>query len=427
MTIEERQKIDAGKMPDMLELSEVHIEESSFQERVCAIYSRDESFNLLFAEGKHAEFIRKYWHEATSLLEHDGKHTTRYCGIKEKYFGLQEIKKMEDVPNMVCLANMPNKFASDGLKVSEIKLPGEKQTRGLMTFNVGSAESDFDRWFESLVLSEALLETCEFSPTVNGVPMANQITEIFDTELRNITEDDMWFKKGRQYFHERINFFTSRHAPIQACLPAFPCKSSNTMKVAGTGPDKGEEMALRRLMDVANMIGDIYPPGIKFWIVSDGHVFSDCIGVDDDVVNSYGAQLRQMYDDITEDDCIKFNSLPELFTSKLKAFEARYTEDVVLPHYLGTKIDPESETCRKVLMRGCSTDPSILRGLIDNSDPAKLALYRGFARFMFEDLSLHPIAMANSKKFCKKLSAKVAFEMIKASIALFFFFFPRTR
>ncbi len=31
----------------------------------------------------------------------------------------------------------------------------------------------------------------------------------------------------------------------------------------------------------------IYPPGMKIWIVSDGHVFSDCIGVDDDVVSTY--------------------------------------------------------------------------------------------------------------------------------------------
>lgn len=406
----------------MLDISEVHIEETSLHERICAIYTRDDASTLLFAEGKHAEYLKSYWEEFTTLLEHNVKHSISYTGITEKYFTTEQMKKLENVPNMVCMTDLFLPMTATGLKVSEIKLEGEKQTRGLVSFTLSKVTRPFDSWFESLILSEAMLDVCNIPAMTDGHRMAHKITEIFDRELRNVTDDDMWFKGGQQYFTERVAFFTARHAPIQACLPAFPCKSSNTNKVAGTRPDKGEEMAMRRLMDVAGMIGDIYPPGIKFWIVSDGHVFSDCIGVDDDVVDTYGAQLRDMYESITEDDCIKFNSLPELFTSKLQAFDDSYVKDVVLPHYLDTKLDEKSEACRKVLMSGCSTDPSILRSLIDASDPAKLALYRGFAKFMFEDLAVHPVIQANSRKFCKKLSAKVAFEMIKVSILNQIFF-----
>ncbi|KAF5100322.1 hypothetical protein D0Z00_001290 [Geotrichum galactomycetum] len=185
------------------------------------------------------------------------------------------------------------------------------------------------------------------------------------------------------------------------------------MKVATNVPDKGEELAMRRLINVCKIVKKIYPPGMKVWIVSDGHVFSDCIGVNDEVVDNYGIQLRKLYESITDGDHISFCSLPQLFTSNLHAFEENYTEDVILSHYLGTNIDPQSETCRKILMSGCSTDPSILRSLIDNSDPAKLSLYRGFAKFMQEDLAFHPVTMKSSRKACKKIASKVAFEMIK--------------
>lgn len=399
----------------MLDLSEVHIEESSLYERVLALYTRDDDMNMLYIEGKHSKELSRYWGEVLTLLDMDMLSSVSPMGVSEKYFDLSFLEKFQKCPTLIQLIKSVKTFPASGLKISEVKIGTEYQHRGLITFAVGRLENDFDKWFESLVLCEARLEFTQYIPVANDHGRAEMITQIFDDELRNVTDDDMWNKVGRQYFWDRVYFFTSRHLQIQACLPAFPCKSSNTLKVAGGAPDKGEELALRRLISVARQIKSVYTPGIKFWIVSDGHVFSDCIGVDDFVVNNYGSQLRNLYDQISKEDYINFCSLPQLFTSRLRAFEERFTEDVVLPHYLDTEIDHESETCRKVLMSGCSTDPSVLRALIDNSDPAKLALYRGFAKFMLEDLSIHPVALRNSKKQCKKLSAKVAFEMIKVS------------
>lgn len=59
--------------------------------------------------------------------------------------------------------------------------------------------------------------------------------------------------------------------PIRLCLPAFPFKSPNsTRKVLGKLPDKAEEFALAHLNGLCLAIGDVYPPGAKLTIVSDG-------------------------------------------------------------------------------------------------------------------------------------------------------------
>ena len=63
--------------------------------------------------------------------------------------------------------------------------------------------------------------------------------------------------------------------PIPMCLPAFPFKSPNkTSKVLGTLPDGAEALALQRLNGLCQAIGDLYPPGAKLTIISDGLVYN---------------------------------------------------------------------------------------------------------------------------------------------------------
>ena len=63
--------------------------------------------------------------------------------------------------------------------------------------------------------------------------------------------------------------------PVLMCLPAFPFKSPNrSTKVLGRLPDKAEEFALAHLNGLCSAIGDIYGPGAKLMIVSDGLVYN---------------------------------------------------------------------------------------------------------------------------------------------------------
>lgn len=62
---------------------------------------------------------------------------------------------------------------------------------------------------------------------------------------------------------------------ILMCLPAFPFKSPNTStKVLGRLPDKAEEFALAHLNGLCASIADIYTPGARLMIVSDGLVYN---------------------------------------------------------------------------------------------------------------------------------------------------------
>ncbi|KAL6402957.1 hypothetical protein AUP68_12287 [Ilyonectria robusta] len=82
---------------------------------------------------------------------------------------------------------------------------------------------------------------------------------------------------------------------VPMCLPAFPFKSPNSVgKVLGNLPDKAEEFALARLNGLCQAIGDVYPPGAKLTIISDGLVYNDLLGVPDKDVWAYGETLREL-------------------------------------------------------------------------------------------------------------------------------------
>ncbi|MCV7429326.1 isocyanide synthase family protein [Mycobacterium montefiorense] len=95
----------------------------------------------------------------------------------------------------------------------------------------------------------------------------------------------------------RILDFLLGNEPIEFALPAFPCKSPNLNKVAGTRPDEGERLALRTLQNLCDEIAAIYAPGARLTICSDGHVFADIVGVCDGTVTVYKDDLARLIQD----------------------------------------------------------------------------------------------------------------------------------
>ena len=163
---------------------------------------------------------------------------------------------------------------------SEVQRPGEQQVVGVVLEDpIGSeTNEEFLAWFTYFLLHGTRLESA-------GVPqitdcsksISRAVTRIFEDTIRNIASDDLWGSGGgRELFEQQAHWFVAHNVQIEFCLPAFPCKSSNPRKVAGLRPDKGEEMALWRLNNFVKEIEQVYKPGAKVLIVSDGHVFSDC-------------------------------------------------------------------------------------------------------------------------------------------------------
>jgi len=87
--------------------------------------------------------------------------------------------------------------------------------------------------------------------------------------------------------------FVSGNQPIHFLLPAFPAKSPSPKKVLGHLPDMAEELALRFLDHVCDEIKELYSPGARITICSDGRVFSDLVGVTDQAVTDYGLELGE--------------------------------------------------------------------------------------------------------------------------------------
>lgn len=138
---------------------------------------------------------------------------------------------------------------------------------------------EIDLFFSTLILSSLHVDTTvdeEVLRSIDHKLVTEAIVDLFDKDLRYVTTNDKWKCGGRQVFQQAVDSFTSRGKKVELCLPAFPCKSSSTGKVLSKAPDRGEYLALVGLHAFIHEIESVYPPGAKLWIISDGHVFSDC-------------------------------------------------------------------------------------------------------------------------------------------------------
>lgn len=122
--------------------------------------------------------------------------------------------------------------------------------------------------------------------------VVGKFLRLFET-IRFAPPNDQFEAIGKARFVRRLLTFVLPRKRIQMILPAFPCKSPNTVtKVLGTLPDLGEELALLRLDAFCEQVGKFYAPGCELLIMSDGRVFADCVGVDDEVVSQYRDALH---------------------------------------------------------------------------------------------------------------------------------------
>ncbi|OGM47512.1 putative spore wall maturation protein DIT1 [Aspergillus bombycis] len=380
----------------------------SIHERALGVYVRTPDGGLIRCVGLHSQWIQYTWSAIRSTViatRPSLDHCLKVClPGNDDDFGLQEVDIYE--------RQRANTESIVGFMLKPA-LPG--WTIGTMSIDQLFAELILDRIDITATTLPAVTE-----PSVDLT--IEQIVNLFDKELRYCVQNDQWEAQGRSYFAEKVRFFVRHSSTLQLCLPAFPCKSSNLDKVIGVLPDRGEEIALRRLHAFAHQVEQIYPPGAKILIISDGHVFSDCIGVDDETVDKYGEHLKVLNQAISlamgeENERVQFQSLVDLFNlrsvSPLTSPIAVGMLDLPeLQHYLATNLDNIAELCRRILVAGCQPSEESLRTQIKSGDESTLALYRGFSRFMLQDLDRHPLTQSQSRSQRKKLAAKVSFEMI---------------
>lgn len=138
-------------------------------------------------------------------------------------------------------------------------------------------------------------QNCMREPSV----VAARIALLFEKELLFDTSDKKgWNQTGMLTFIDKATYWIRKDLPIRMALPAFPCKTTNKEKAAASVPDGGEFEALANLSIFCRKLQEIYDPGCALSIVSDGHVFSDCIGADDSTVTTYSEKLKDMLKEV---------------------------------------------------------------------------------------------------------------------------------
>jgi len=181
----------------------------------------------------------------------------------------------------------------------------------------------------------------------------------------------------------RVQHFVELGQPVQLVLPAFPAKSPNLSKVLGSRPDTAERLALRQLQTVCEEIGEIYTPGAQLTICSDGHVFSDLVGVEDDTVSAYNREIRQLIEEMGLDRLSFFN-LQDLYP------------------------EPNYPQLRAELLPQFSESLGLVRARVKEVE-AQRHLFDGLHRFLLEDhAATHPgLSRNRARQVTKELTYQV--------------------
>ena len=250
--------------------------------------------------------------------------------------------------------------------------------------------------------------------------LAHEVTSAFERLLLYDAFEGRGWTTGRNLFTKQVRYYTDNGIPIQMALPAFPCKTTNPEKAASSMPDGAEYEALANIHAFCVEIEKFYKPGCFINIVSDGHVFSDCQGTDDNVVEEYSNKLKEMVGTL-QPACnggIRFYNLEQLLFPSEAARELykRIPAELMPPidHPVKTSINPGNDEHRRLMLAVWGPPEEYYRDLIKSvPDHAITALYRGFSRFMFEDLAYSPDYRNATSSARKKAAEKVAFVMIQ--------------
>ncbi|KAJ5792035.1 transferase family protein [Penicillium pulvis] len=237
-------------------------------------------------------------------------------------------------------------------------------------------------------------------PANNVQEISRLILDIFLAYALNkfeYTEDHL--EGSKNGFLSVIARFVIKGERVQACLPAFPFKSSNKVyKVLGSLPDKAEELALERLNTLCLRVQEIYAPGAEIVIVSDGITYNDLLCISDQETWIYGEALREI---VVKKD---FNNI--LFS------RIRDLLDFPLPEKLNEIIYVANcTTFRRLLLNKYGDDNLDIDHQIATDPDVKLT-YLGYKRFLESDLQyIFPRGKGRSahsyKRDCKYLAKQM--------------------
>lgn len=234
------------------------------------------------------------------------------------------------------------------------------------------------------------MQTFTDRPREEATLLAWRVLELV-FELRNMpVGSGSEMPPGDGYHAERIEAFVRAGKTIEMVLPAFPAKSSNRQKTLGDLPDLGEALALKRLDRLCAAIGEIYEPGARIVICSDGRVFSDLVQVSDQAVSLYREEISRI--------------LARERLSHLGTFDLDDVFDAGLNH----------DQRREALVGSFAEPVERLRERVAEDEEFR-QLFNGIHRFLFEDLIV--LRPGLSRNQAREASKQLAYGVVQRSNA----------
>ncbi|KAM0248012.1 hypothetical protein ACHAQJ_009647 [Trichoderma viride] len=246
---------------------------------------------------------------------------------------------------------------------------------------------------ESGELAQATQEATEISSKILSI--------IFEYALNKFDDSMDRLGAGIPKFLTVIDQFVMAKKQVQMCLPAFPFKSANKQyKVLGILPDKAEEIALERLNTMCVRIGEVYAPGAKLVIISDGLVYNDLLSIPDRHVWAYGQAIRAMVlqKGFTQIDFSRIRDLIDFPLPEEKLDEIKYVANAT--------------NFRRSLLNRFGKENHDIDSEIQQK-PDTLMTYRGYCRFLESDLQyIFPLQTGRTSNGYKRSVKFLAKEML---------------
>lgn len=209
--------------------------------------------------------------------------------------------------------------------------------------------------------------------------MLNDIMEKFETFMMAPSVIDQYQEVGRIKLLEKIIPKVNANQPLDFVMLGFPMKSPNSRdKVIGKLPDLAEEMAFKNFAKFDEEIKKIYKPGTKITLASDGYVFNDIMGVEDNTV----AEYEEVSVDMLGGTTVEWMNLRNFYNKDLSMRELR--DKVILQHGITDEVLQQ-----RILL-----------------DPDTNALYKGMIRFLTLDLAIQEFPSANQLQKKAKIVAR---------------------
>lgn len=210
--------------------------------------------------------------------------------------------------------------------------------------------------------------------------MIQNILNIFEGYRMQPTQIDQYEATGKALLAGKIETFVAQNQPISFAMLGLPFKSTNTRdKVLGELPDLGEELTVKNFEHFNAQIKEMYAPGIKIIVASDGYIFNDILDVSDQVVERY----KEISNGFATDATMHILDIHDFYT--------------------GQSIAGKRE---KLMTQFGYTWARMEQEILFNPDVNML--YKGMIHFMEEELAARPFASNNQRhKEAKRLSREM--------------------